>query len=104
MEEEEEEAAAAEGIYLSENSDADVLTTGFVDQRVQLLRWKWAAERCHSRGGTLTPRSFTVKRVSVCDLHSDDSFSGLRRQTYSQLLVMRDQVCAGLRNRQTHSD
>lgn len=34
--------------YLSKNSDADVLTTGLVDQRVQLLRWKWAGERRHS--------------------------------------------------------
>lgn len=38
------EVAALE-IYLSENSDTDVLTAGFVDQRVQLLRWKRAGEK-----------------------------------------------------------
>lgn len=36
-------------IYLSENSDADVLTTGFIDEGVQLLRWKWAEKKTAKR-------------------------------------------------------
>lgn len=39
-------------IYLSENSDTDVLTTGFIDERVQLLRWKWSEKR-QQRGTVL---------------------------------------------------
>lgn len=55
-------------IYLRENSDADVLTTGLVDQRVQLLWWKWAAETHHSgggRGGALKSLVHLVKLVCV---------------------------------------
>lgn len=58
------EGAGAQVIYLSEDSHADVLTTGFVDQRVQLLRWKWAAERRHG-GAPLSPLVHPVKRVCV---------------------------------------
>lgn len=32
--------------------------------------------------------------------HSDDSLPGLRRQTHSQLLLVGDQVCAGLNSTQ----
>lgn len=88
-------------MYLSENGDADVLTAGLVDQRVQLLRWKWAGER---KTLWVPLWSLLLSNLCVFDLHGDDSLPGLRRQAYGQLFVMGDQVCAGLRNVRTHND
>lgn len=41
------------------------------------------------------------KRSQNDDSHCDDSFPGFRRETYCELLVMGDQVCAGLRRGRT---
>lgn len=35
------------------------------------------------------------------DVHCDDSFPRFRRKAHCQLLVMGDQICAGLRSKHT---
>lgn len=102
-------------VYLSQNSHTDVLTAGFIYQSVQLFRGKWPKGKQNRSvpGWYTTPPCNKDMQKGLCgfrnwmdgfktpsiyteNLRCYHSFSGFWRQTHSQLLVMGNEICAGL--------